>query len=236
MLQSIVARHDTVPALPDVVVLEVSRPPIKNYNYLVVDPGSEQCVLVDPAWQMSKVEQALFASGARLSGVLITHAHPDHTNLAEAFAEKYDCPVWMSRQEIAASGYSTPRLHAITEQPWMVGNLLIQPILTPGHTPGCLCYLIGDSLFTGDVLFAEGCGLCPDVQATHAMFDSLAGLKRRISGSTRIFPGHCYGKPAGQFFADIQRDNIYLHFTDKKSFSAFRLRAGQNKASQFNFR
>jgi hydroxyacylglutathione hydrolase len=207
---------------------------MKNYNYLVVDPGSREAVIVDPAWQMEKIDQALIDAQARLSGILITHSHPDHIHLAKATGEKYGCPIWMSKQEIAASGFNTRQLIGIDTTPWSVGQLPIEPILTPGHTTGCICYRIGDNLFTGDVLFAEGCGLCPNTEAAHAMFASLETLKT-LKPQTRIFPGHSYGKPPGQLLSQLLRDNIYLQFSDKHSFAAFRLRSGQDKARMFSF-
>ncbi|MES2824530.1 MAG: MBL fold metallo-hydrolase [Pseudomonadota bacterium] len=222
-------------SIPYVVVLEMMYQFIKNYNYLVVDPLSRQAVIIDPAWQMEKVDQALNDSQASLSGILITHSHPDHIHLAKALATKYDCPIWMSKTEIAVSGFNAPQLIGIDETPWFVGKMLIQPISTPGHTAGCICYRIGDNLFTGDVLFAEGCGICPDVEAAHAMFTSLEHLKTGLKPQTRIFPGHSYGKLPGQLFSQLLQDNIYLQFTDKHSFARFRLRSGQNKAKMFNF-
>jgi hydroxyacylglutathione hydrolase len=149
---------------PHVVVLHMHRGLMKNYNYLVVDPGSRQAVIVDPAWEIGKIERALADTHARLSGILVTHAHPDHIHLVKPLAEKYDCPIWMSREEIVNSGFRAGQLIGIDLSPWAVGQMLIEPIFTPGHTPGCTCYLIGDNLFTGDVLFAEGCGICLDAQ------------------------------------------------------------------------
>lgn len=227
------ARHSEV--MPEVIVLEMQYQFLKNYNYLVVDPASRQAVIVDPAWQMEKIDQALRDTRATLSGILITHSHPDHIHLANPIAEKRNCPIWMSREEIAASGFKSRQLACIDTTPWAIGQMLIEPILTPGHTPGCLCYLIGDNLFTGDVLFAEGCGICPDTQAAHAMFASLQYLKTRLKPRTRIFPGHCYGKPPGQSLSQLLRDNIYLHFPDRDSFAAFRLRSGQDEALMFGF-
>jgi len=87
----------------------------------------------------------------------------------------------MSKAEIAFSGFSARQLIALDGAPWTVGQMVIEPIFTPGHTPGCVCYLIGDDVFTGDVLFAEGCGICPDVPAAHAMFESLKNLQARLS-------------------------------------------------------
>jgi glyoxylase-like metal-dependent hydrolase (beta-lactamase superfamily II) len=221
--------------MPRVVVLKMYHQVMKNYNYLVVDPNSRQAVIVDPAWQMEKIAQALMDAQATLSGILITHSHPDHINLAKPLAEDYDCPIWMSKEEIAASGFNARQLVGIDTNPWAVGQMLIDPIFTPGHTPGSICYLIGDNLFTGDVLFAEGCGMCPDTQAAHAMFASLENLKARLKPQTRIFPGHSYGKPPGQVLSQLLRDNIYLQFSDKNSFAAFRLRSGQNRAKMFSF-
>lgn len=231
--QSADAGHNGI--VPRVIVLKMHYQFMKNYSYLVVDPSSSQAVIVDPTWQMEKIDQAVVDSRARLRGILITHSHFDHIHLTKPMAEKYDCPIWMSQQEIAASGFNATKLIGIDATPWAVGQMLIEPILTPGHTPGCMCYLIGDNLFTGDVLFAEGCGICPDTHAAHAMFSSLKNLKTRLKPQTRVFPGHSYGKPPGQILSQLLRDNIYLQFSDKDSFAAFRLRRGQNKAKMFNF-
>jgi len=213
--------------IPRVIVLEMYSPSFHNYNYLVVDPSSQQAVVVDPAWQAEKIDQALRDVQAKLSGVLVTHSHPDHIHLAHPLAERYGCPIWMSKEEIAVSGFKARHLIALDMDPWFVGQMLIEPILTPGHTPGSVCYLVGNNLFCGDVLFAEGCGVCPDTAAAHAMFASLENLKARLSPRTRIFSGHSYGRPPGQTMSEVLRENVYLQFSDKGSFAAFRLRRGQ---------
>lgn len=220
---------------PHVVVLSMQHRAMKNYNYLVVDPRTLQAVIVDPAWEMEKVEQAVADAGAALSGVLLTHSHHDHIDLAAEVSEKYGCPIWMSNVEIAASRFSAPRLTGIGTTPWTVGTMEIEPIFTPGHTPGSTCYRIGDNLFTGDVLFAEGCGICPDTGAAYAMFASLQRLNAQLSPQTRIFPGHSYGEPPGRPMSQVRRENIYLQFSDKESFAAFRLRGGQSRERLFRF-
>jgi hydroxyacylglutathione hydrolase len=226
---------ETAPFTPHVTVLDVRRQSMKNYNYLVVDPASMQAVIVDPAWEIEKLDSALADSRATLSGVLVTHSHRDHTDLAVTMSEKYDCPIWMPAAEIAVSGFNARRLTPVATTAWMVGQMQIEPIFTPGHTPGSTCYLIGDNLFTGDVLFAEGCGLCPDTEAAYAMFASLERLKGRTEPHTRVFPGHSYGQPPGRPMSQLMRENIYLQFSNRESFAAFRMRSGQDRARLFNF-
>ncbi|MFT4924755.1 MAG: hydroxyacylglutathione hydrolase [Phenylobacterium sp.] len=221
---------------PHVVLVEVAHEAMKNNNYLIIDPNSRQAVVVDPAWQLDKLEQTLNHSQVSLSGILITHTHPDHIHLAKIMADKYNVPIWMSEQEIASSGFAAEQLEPIDDSPWTVGQMEITPILTPGHTPGCVCFLIGDNLFTGDVLFAEGCGICFDVPGAHAMFYSLADLKARLHPDTRIYPGHTYVKPPGQKFSDVIKRNMYLQFQDIESFTGYRLRAGQTTKKVLNFR
>ncbi len=222
-------------AEPRVVELEMRFRLMKNYNYLVIDPLTRQAVVVDPAWEIDKIDTALAEAGVSLSGILITHSHPDHVHLAIPLSEKYDCPVFMSKEEIAISGFDAGRLVAIDDSPLVVGGLSIEPIFTPGHTPGCMCYLIGDHLFTGDVLFAEGCGMCPDLEAAQTMYASLQRLMSRVGSKTQVYPGHSYGKPPGQTMAQLLKDNIYLHFKSKDSFAAFRMRSGQNRAKMLSF-
>lgn len=208
-----------------VVVLEVVNRAILNFNYLIVDPASRKAVIVDPAWEMHKIDKAIANAQASLEGVLITHAHPDHLNLAEVVAEKYTCPIWMSQEEISESGFSSQYLQSIDETPFYVGQMCIQPILTPGHTSGSICYLIEDNIFTGDVLFAEGCGVCPDFQGAYTMFNSLNKLKKSLTPLTRIYPGHTYGKYPGQPFYKVNEENIYLQFDNIENFASFRMRS-----------
>jgi hydroxyacylglutathione hydrolase len=219
-----------------VVTIEVARQAAKNNNYLIIDPDSGQAVIVDPAWQLDKIENALAQTGSRLAGILITHSHPDHIDLAARLAALYDCPIWMSRREIQLSGFHSPHLMPVDLDPWSIGAMRIEPLSTPGHTPGSVCFLVGDNVFTGDVLFPEGCGICPGLEAAHDMFASLQLLKARLAPDTRIFPGHTYIFPPGQRFSDVLRRNKYLRFTDKDAFAAFRLRPGQDRRKQMRFR
>lgn len=218
---------------PQVFLIEVAHQRMKNNNYLIVDPDSRQAVVVDPAWQREKIDGALANAHASLAGILITHTHFDHIHLARPLAEFYNCPIFMSAPEIAASEFRDSRLVAIDETPWSIGALEIEPILTPGHTAGCVCYRIGDNVFTGDVLFAEGCGICMDVPSAHAMYDSLERLKQRLPPQTHVFPGHTYVRPPGQRFGDLLTYNMYLQFTDRDSFAAYRLRKGQTGLLDF---
>ena len=221
---------------PRVVIIGVHRSTFKNYNYLVIDPQSNSAVLVDPAWQLEKIDEAVADAKTTVTGILITHSHPDHVDLAETIAKNRRCPIWMSKEERVASSFEAEQLILVDTKPLRAGSMLIEPILTPGHTPGSTCFLIGNNLFSGDVLFAEGCGICPDRASAYSMFHSLELLKVRLAPHTRIFPGHSYGKAPGQSFSQIRKENIYLQFSDPKSFAAFRLRSGQNLTKMFSFK
>lgn len=220
---------------PLVFLIKVARDWVKNNNYLVVDPSTLQAVLVDPAWEIEKIEDAVGRARATLSGILITHAHPDHIDLAEPLAHRHNIPIWISEHEAAESAFSAPQMVTIDETPWTVGALYIEPFVTPGHTAGSVCYRIGCNLFTGDTLFPEGCGICPDEPSAHAMFESLSRLKSCLDPATHIFPGHTYVRPPGERFGDMMDYNIYLHFGDKDSFTSFRMRRGQTAKKLFDF-
>lgn len=226
----------TAAVVPEVVTIRTSHGRMTNYNYMAVDPASRQSVLIDPAWEIGRYREVVANADAVLSAILVTHAHPDHVDLAGSLAAEYGCPIWMSSEEVAASGYAAPGLVAIDEAPRWVGRMRVEPLLTPGHTPGSVCYRIGENLFTGDVLFAEGCGLCPDAESAYRMYDSLERLKRSLTPATRIFPGHSFGRLPGRRFEQVLQENIYLHFRDRERFAAFRLRGGQDRSRHFDFR
>ncbi|MDR3058741.1 MAG: MBL fold metallo-hydrolase [Prevotella sp.] len=221
---------------PQVVLLKMSYKFMINYSYLIIDNINHCSVIVDPAWDIEKINKTLVDNQTDLNGVLLTHSHEDHTHLAIPLAQKYNCPIWMSSKEIDESGFLAPQLVPMDIMiPWSIGQIHIQPILTPGHTGGSVCYLIGDNLFTGDTLFAEGCGICPNLQSAHMMFTSLQNLKNMLDPDVHVYPGHSYGKPPGLKFSDLLQDNIYLQFANERDFAKYRLRKGQNESNFFTF-
>ena len=88
-----------------------------------------------------------------------------------------------------------------------------------------MCFLIDHYLFTGDTLFAEGCGECKDKGANpDDLYHSLQKLKNQIDQDTRIFPGHSFGIPIGRFFSEVNKKNIYLQLESKELFIKYRFR------------
>lgn len=229
----------TAPALSSediaVTLLKVSRGRFINNNYMVLNRRTGQALLVDPAWEMDRLEQALQDANAELAGILITHAHSDHIDLAAPLAEKHGCPIWLSRQEAQWSGFHSPFLRTFEEGTWEVAGIAIRAIVTPGHTPGSTCYWIDQSLFTGDTLFIEGCGLCPDHDAATDLFASIERLKAILPGGVRLYPGHSFVQPPGLTFEQAFRYNLYLSFNSAEVFANFRMRRGQNKAAWMAF-
>ncbi len=219
----------------EVVTLRVGQGFFKNFSYLGTDRSGQTSFLVDPSWELPKVEAAIRESKTRCAFILLTHAHPDHVDLADELALRHDIPVYMSRREIDQYGFRCRNLHSLDETDRIaIGSGIVTPILTPGHTYGSMCFLFEGNLFTADTLFSEGCGMCLGEGADPAeLFRSLQRLKKIIPPETRIFPGHSYGQPPGQSFSRLLAQNIYLQFDQEADFVAYRMRSGQTSWANF---
>ncbi len=91
-----IRQADAARNLPRVIVLHMHDGPMKNCSYLVFDPSSLRAVIVDPAWEIEKIERAVADTEALLSDVLVTHSHPDHIHPANVERE-YLSAVFQSR-------------------------------------------------------------------------------------------------------------------------------------------
>ncbi|MCS1407953.1 MAG: putative polyketide biosynthesis zinc-dependent hydrolase PksB [Verrucomicrobia subdivision 3 bacterium] len=217
------------PSEPQVHPIKVARGPFKNYCYLLTAPPAKESVLIDPAWEPHRIETALAKTQTQPTAILLTHAHQDHANLAALFSSNFSAPVYMSRQEIETSPFRCPNLAPLADAtPIHAGPILLTPILTPGHTAGSMCFKTANSLFTGDTLFAEGCGMCLGNGANPKdMYRSLQKLKHTIPPHTKIFPGHSYGQSPGQPFSRLLKNNVYLLLDNPAVFVKYRMRKGQ---------
>lgn len=195
----------------------------------------KSAIIIDPAWEFDKIEKFLLDNEFVLKAILLTHHHPDHSDLASLMSEKFSVPVFVSREEATYYGFSCSGLeYFYSESRLPVEGFDIIPLFTPGHTWGSVCYHIGDNLFTGDTIFIEGCGICFGAGGSaQDMYHSLQKIKQRISRTTKIFPGHCFGTPVGAEFSFVLENNIYFHIKDINQFILFRMRNNQKNLFSF---
>jgi glyoxylase-like metal-dependent hydrolase (beta-lactamase superfamily II) len=169
-------------------------------------------ILIDPSWNASAYEEHMMNNGLRLTAVLLTHSHRDHTNLATYFADKYQIPVYMSSVEVKEYGFCCENLHVLNDgQVLTIDNISVLCILLPGHTKGSMGYLIKDNFFVGDVIFYEGCGMCTyGERSIHDMYQSIQKIINLCTDSYKIYSGHVYYKMVGQKFGEIKEDNLCM--------------------------
>ncbi|MCX7923141.1 MAG: MBL fold metallo-hydrolase [Clostridia bacterium] len=208
----------------------------RNYIYFIVDTASKKAVIVDPSWELETIVGMLDKLEVELEAILITHSHYDHVNIVDALLMKYNPKVYMSHIEANFYNFKCKNLITIDDMDLVsFGQTDICCIVTPGYTAGSVCYLLEDSLFTGDTIFIEGCGICTGYGAnSQDMFESIQRIKSFVRPGVRIYPGHSYGKSPGYTLRYLMQENIYLQIDDKKHFTEFRDR--KNQKNLFNFK
>jgi hydroxyacylglutathione hydrolase len=175
-----------------------------NYGVLLHDPATGATAAID-APDAAPVEAALKAKGWKLTDLLVTHHHDDHTDGIPALKQKYGCRV-VAPQEVT-SKYSFVDETVREGDKVKVGNLVGNVIDTPGHTNGHISYWFhNDALaFVGDTLFSIGCGRV--IEGTmDMMWNSLKKL-RDLPDETEIYCGHEYTLANIKFALTIEPNN-----------------------------
>lgn len=201
---------------------------MQNFIYLVGDREKGECVVVDPAWAIDDVLAAAAADGMRITGALATHYHPDHVGGsmfgftlegAATLLAKNPCKLHCHRAEAdglrKVTGLSPSDLvqHGSGDK-LRVGDIELEWLHTPGHTPGSSCFRLRDSLVSGDTLFLQGCGRV-DLPGGDAeqMYYTLTQRLSTLPGDLRLYPGHAYGGASAPL-DQVRRTNPYLRVAD----------------------
>lgn len=179
--------------------------PLDNNNYLVVDTEKREAVLIDCSAPDTKIVDFIESEKLKLKSILLTHAHFDHVLGITYFQEKYDVPVYLSQADLPLlsdlnswlkqMGFPPAPVPTVSnleslQSALFLGQQQIQILPTPGHTPGGVCYLIGQNLFSGDTLFKNAHGRT-DLPGSHPeqMTNSLKWLIQ-LPPETNVYPGH----------------------------------------------
>ncbi|HKP57438.1 MAG TPA: hydroxyacylglutathione hydrolase [Polyangiales bacterium] len=174
-----------------------------NYAYLVAHAGS--AVVVDPS-EAPPVQAALARLGLSLTGIWATHHHHDHVGGIEQLVHQN------AGLEVIGSAYDgsrgrVPNLTRTVDEgdPLWFASHRVRVMSVPGHTLGAVAYLVEGALFSGDTLFAAGCGRLFEGDPP-TMLASLTAL-RALPPETRLYCGHEYTQKNLNFALTIEPDN-----------------------------
>lgn len=178
-----------------------------NYAVLIHHADSKTTALID-APEPGPILEALAREGWNLTHILITHHHADHVQGIAAIREKFPVPVYGPRAEADnIPGISVKLGHLDVAE---VGPLRADVIDTPGHTAGHISYHFPKEmlLFSGDTLFALGCGR-PFERPAEVLWQSLLKL-RELPPETKIYCGHEYTLSNAKFSVTVDPNNTQL--------------------------
>lgn len=178
-----------------------------NYGVLIHDPKSGDTASID-APDANAVETALKKKGWKLTHILVTHHHFDHTQGIAELKSKYGCHV-IGPEEKGS------KITSLDEQKTqgdtiIFGGETVNIIATPGHTLDMINFYFKESgvVFTGDTLFALGCGRIFEGDA-NMMWNSLSKLAE-LPPETVVYCGHEYTQANATFSLTIEPDNQAL--------------------------
>jgi hydroxyacylglutathione hydrolase len=189
--------------------LEIVRIPAlrDNYLWLARDPATKATAVIDPA-EAAPVLAALGTRGWRLTHILNTHHHGDHTGGNLALKQATGCTIVGPRADAAR----IPGIEVAVGEgdTYRLGEAMAQVFDVPGHTRGHIAYWFAESraLFCGDTIFALGCGRL--FEGTPAQMWSSISKLRRLPPETRVYCAHEYTQSNARFALTVEPSNAAL--------------------------
>jgi glyoxylase-like metal-dependent hydrolase (beta-lactamase superfamily II)/rhodanese-related sulfurtransferase len=174
------------------VFRQLFDPQSSTYTYLLGDKGSGKAVLIDPVFEQVRRDAALIDElGLTLVATLETHVHADHVTGAWLLQRRMGSQIMLA----AASGAAGADRYLEQDDVVAFGERRLQVRATPGHTSGCLTYVLDDGLmaFTGDCLLIRGSGRTDFQQGDAAvMYRSVHDQIFSLPADCLLYPAHDY--------------------------------------------
>jgi len=212
----------------ELIIEQIQVGPMQNFAYIVGSSSSREVAVVDPAWDIAGLLDVINERGYKLVAALVTHYHPDHcggsfgSNNVNGVAELLETnPVRIYTNKVEADGLK--KVTGISDNDMKkvesgdklkIGNIEVEFLHTPGHTPGSQCFMVKQTLVSGDTLFIDGCGRVDlPGSSSEDMFHSLQKLAT-LPDDTLLLPGHNYGQVPSATLEETKRINTYMRIND----------------------
>jgi hydroxyacylglutathione hydrolase len=206
--------------------------PMQNYVYLLGSTETRKAAVVDAAWEIDTILKIAQHDEMEITHAFVTHTHPDHVGGGFAGMEidgvtellqkcKAKVVVHKAEAEFIKGLSSSDMIKTDNGDKVDVGDIEVQLMHTPGHTPGSQCFLVENRVVSGDTLFIDACGRVDFPGGNpEQMYYSLTQKLMALPDEMILFPGHNYAPLKHATMGEQKRTNPYLKFSSLKQFLA----------------
>lgn len=218
----------------DLIVEQIQIGPMQNFAYLIGSRATREVAIIDPAWDVEGLMDMINEREYKLTAALVTHYHPDHCggsysgHTVPGVADLLGInPVKIHVHKQEADGLK--KVTGISDNDMVkvesgdllrIGDIDVEFLHTPGHTPGSQCFRIKNTLVSGDTLFVNGCGRV-DLPGSNSedMYHSIQKLAA-LPDDTLLLPGHNYSDVPNASMARTKEINPYLRINDLETWKS----------------
>ncbi len=179
-----------------ITVLQVGE--LATNCYIVWDEATHNAAIVDPGDSGKYLLHLLEEQGLTLKMILLTHAHFDHVGGIRELLLGGSVPIWICKDEFS---YDNSMSKGMLDASWeyhyydegdevQLDSLTFHVLRTPGHTPGSVCLLCGDVMFSGDTLFQGSCGRTDFPGGSFEQMNESLRRLYRLDGDYTVLSGH----------------------------------------------
>jgi glyoxylase-like metal-dependent hydrolase (beta-lactamase superfamily II) len=200
--------------------IEQIRVGFDNFSYIIYCPKSRKSAIVDPGFDASKALEFISCKNLDLKYIINTHYHSDHSSESKRIKNSIPSSIVASKSDGAKMDVEVDITVSDGDR-LKLGEVHLDFILTPGHTPGGICILVdNEALLTGDTLFIGDCGRT-DLPGGNLkqMFRTLREKIMPLPDHLIVFPGHDYGNKSSDTLGNQKRTNKTLLAKNLNDFS-----------------
>lgn len=163
--------------------------------YILRQEASSKCLIIDPGYEAGRILAFLQEKHLEPEAILLTHGHFDHVGAVGDIAAETDCDVYISAADLGLPPMITNgKLFYTHTYPASgtlnLAGLTLRILPTPGHTPGSVCLMTGDTILSGDTLFRGSCGRTDLPGGSWEQIASSLKTLAALPGDYRVLPGH----------------------------------------------
>ena len=197
---------------PAIYIKQMELGPMQNFVYLIGCPRTKEAVVVDPAWAVPTILAQAEKDGMKIKHALVTHQHFDHINGVDKLVEATDAQVHINKNELPYVPFKGDHVKGRESGDELkIGDITIQFMHTPGHTPGSQCFYVQNHLVSGDTLFINACGRT-DLPGgdPEQMYWSLNHRIKKLGDNVVLFPGHNYADAPTATLGEQKKQNPFM--------------------------